>query len=75
MFKEITNNVYHADFVVENKDGVRYAVFEGDWNGEYYEATECHADGTLIKENTVRLYPVDIEVEEDVWERVGYEVR
>lgn len=75
LYHEIKNNVYHADMVVENEDGTRYAVFEEDWNGEYYEATACTADGSLINGETTRLYPVDVEVDEDTWERVGYEKR
>ena len=37
MLKEIRNNVYHAEFVVADEEGQRYAAFEADWNGEYGE--------------------------------------
>lgn len=72
MFKEIKNNVYNALFVVADEDGRRYAAFENDWNGEYYEATACTQDGALIRSKTIKLYPVTVEIEEDVFEVIGY---
>ena len=76
MLKEIRNNVYHAEFVVADEEGQRYAVFEADWNGEYWEATACTESGELIKGETVRLFPVMIHDEEDnTWETIGYEIR
>lgn len=76
MLKEITNNVYHAEFVVADEEGQRYAAFESDWNGEYWEATACTESGELIKGETVRLFPVQKHDEEsDTWETIGYEIR
>ena len=56
MFKEIKNNVYNALFVVADEDGRRYAAFENDWNGEYYEATACTESGELVAGESVKLY-------------------
>lgn len=76
MLKEIKNNVYHAEFVVADEDGQRYAAFESDWNGEYLEATACTESGELVKGETVRLFPVQKHDEEsDTWETLGYEIR
>lgn len=74
MLKEIRNNVYHAEFVVADEDGQRYAAFESDWNGEYWEATACTESGELIKGETVKLYPVMVYLaESDQYETVGYD--
>lgn len=76
MLKEITNNVYHAEFVVADEEGQRYAAFESDWNGEYWEATACTESGELMKGETVRLFPIQKHDEEsDTWETLGYEIR
>lgn len=76
MLKEIRNNVYHAEFVVADEDGRRYAAFEADWNGEYWEATACTESGELIKGETVRLFPIQKHDEEsDTWETLGYEIK
>ena len=76
MLKEIRNNVYHAEFVVADEGGQRYAAFERDWNGEYWEATACNESGELIKGETVRLFPVLKHDEAtDTWETLGYEIR
>jgi hypothetical protein len=73
MLNEVDNNVYNASFVVEDEEsGKRYAAFEDDWNGEYYEATACTKDGDLIKDQTIKLYPVTVEIDEDVFEVIGY---
>lgn len=58
MLKEVKNNVYNALFVAADEDGQRYAAFEPDWNGEYWEATACTESGELIKGETAKLYPV-----------------
>lgn len=74
MFKEIRNNVYHAEFVVADEDGRRYAAFESDWNGEYWEATACTENGELVKGETVKLYPVMVYLaESDQYETIGYD--
>lgn len=74
MFKEITNNVYNALFVAADEDGRRYAAFESDWNGEYWEATACAESGDLIKGETVKLYPVMVYLaESDQYETIGYD--
>lgn len=74
MFKEITNNVYGALFIAANEEGRRYAAFESDFNGEYWEATACTESGELIKDETVKLYPVSIyHAESDQYEEVGYD--
>lgn len=76
MLKEIRNNVYHAEFVVADEEGQRYAAFEDDFNGEYWEATACTESGELVKGETVRLFPVLKHDEEtDTWETLGYEIR
>lgn len=76
MLKEIRNNVYNALFVVADEEGQRYAAFESDWNGEYWEATACTESGDLIKGETVRLFPVlEHDEETDTWETIGYEIR
>lgn len=76
MLKEIKNNVYNALFLAADEEGRRYAAFESDWNGEYWEATACTESGELIKGETVRLFPVMIHDEEaDTWETIGYEIR
>ena len=49
MLKEVKNNVYNALFVAADEEGQRYAAFESDWNGEYWEATACTESGELIK--------------------------
>ena len=74
MLKEIRNNVYNALFVTANEEGRRYAAFESDWNGEYWEATACTESGELIKGETTKLYPVTVYlVEFDQYETVGYD--
>lgn len=74
MLKEIRNNVYHAEFVVADEGGQRYAAFERDWNGEYWEATACNEGGELVKGETVKLYPVMVYLaESDQYETVGYD--
>ncbi|WP_304106939.1 hypothetical protein [Phascolarctobacterium succinatutens] len=74
MLKEIRNNVYHAEFVVADEDGQRYAAFEGDFNGEYWEATACTEGGELVKGETVKLYPVMVYLaESDQYKTVGYD--
>lgn len=74
MLKEIKNNVYNALFVAADEDGRRYAAFEADWNGEYWEATACTESGELIKGETVKLYPVMVYLAEfDQYETVGYD--
>lgn len=74
MFKEITNNVYNALFVAADEDGRRYAAFESDWNGEYWEATACTESGDLIKGETVKLYPIMVYLaESDQYETIGYD--
>ena len=74
MFKEITNNVYNALFVAADEDGRRYAAFESDWNGEYWEATACPESGDLIKGETVKLYPIMVYLaESDQYETIGYD--
>lgn len=74
MFKEITNNIYGALFVAADEEGRRYAAFDADWNGEYWEATACTESGELIKGETVKLYPVNIyHAETDQYEEVGYD--
>ena len=74
MLKEIRNNVYHAEFVAADEEGQRYAAFEADWNGEYYEATACTESGELIKGETTNLYPVMVYLaESDQYETVGYD--
>lgn len=76
MLKEVKNNVYNALFVAADEEGQRYAAFEGDFNGEYWEATACTESGELIKGETVRLFPVLKHDEEtDTWETLGYEIR
>lgn len=73
MLSEVDNNVYNASFIVEDEEsGERYAAFEDDWNGEYYEATACTQDGALIRSKTIKLYPITVEIEEDVFEVIGY---
>ena len=75
MLQEIKNNVYNAEIVVSDGEN-HYAVFEPDWNGEYWEATACTESGNIVKGKTVRLFPVqEYNEEHDVWEIVGYEVR
>lgn len=74
MLKEIRNNVYHAEFVVADEEGHRYAAFEADWNGEYWEATACTESGELIKGETVKLCPVMVYLaESDQYETIGYD--
>lgn len=74
MLKEITNNVYNAIFVAADEEGQRYAAFESDWNGEYWEATACTESGELIKGETVKLYPVMVYLaESDQYENIGYD--
>lgn len=76
MLKEIKNNVYNALFVAADEEGQRYAAFESDWNGEYWEATAVTESGKLIKSETVRLFPIQKHDEEsDTWETLGYEVK
>ena len=48
MLKEVRNNVCNALFVAADEEGQRYAAFESDWNGEYWEATACTESGELI---------------------------
>lgn len=63
-------------FVAADEEGQRYAAFESDWNGEYWEATACTESGELIKGETVRLFPVlEHDEEADTWETLGYEIR
>lgn len=74
MFKEITNNVYNAIFVAANEEGRRYAAFDSDFNGEYWEATACTENGELVKGETAKLYPVMVYcAESDQYETVGYD--
>ena len=74
MLKEVKNNVYNAEFVAADGDGHRYAAFESDWNGEYWEATACTESGDLIKGETVKLYPVMVYLaESDQYETIGYD--
>lgn len=74
MFKEVKNNVYNALFVAADEEGRRYAAFEGDFNGEYWEATACTESGELIKGETTKLYPVHVyHVGTDEYEEVGYD--
>lgn len=74
MLKEIRNNVYNALFVAADEEGQRYAAFESDWNGEYWEATACTESGELIKGETVKLYPVMVYLgESDQYETIGYD--
>lgn len=74
MLKEIRNNVYNALFVAADEEGQRYAAFEADWNGEYWEATACTESGELIKGETVKLYPVMVYLaESDQYETIGYD--
>lgn len=74
MFKEITNNVYNALFVAADEEGRRYATFDADWNGEYWEATACTESGELVKGETTKLYPVSVyHAETDQYEEVGYD--
>ena len=74
MLKEIRNNVYNALFVAANEEGRRYAAFESDWNGEYWEVTACTESGELIKGETTKLYPVMVYLaESDQYETVGYD--
>lgn len=74
MLKEIRNNVYNALFVAADEDGRRYAAFEADWNGEYWEATAVTESGDLIKGETVKLYPVMVYLAEpDQYETIGYD--
>ena len=74
MLKEVENNVYNALFVAADEEGRRYAAFEGDFNGEYWEATACAESGELIKGKTVKLYPVMVYLaESDQYETVGYD--
>lgn len=74
MLKEVKNNVYNALFVAADEEGQRYAAFERDWNGEYWEATACTESGELIKGETVKLYPVMVYLaESDQYETVGYD--
>lgn len=76
MLKEVKNNVYNALFVAADEEGQRYAAFESDWNGEYWEATACTESGELIKGEAVRLFPVlEHDEEADTWETLGYEIR
>lgn len=44
MLKEVKNNVYNALFVAADEEGQRYAAFESDWNGEYWEAKNKKAE-------------------------------
>lgn len=74
MFKKITNNVYNALFVAVDEEGRRYAAFDPDWNGEYWEATACTESGELVKGETVKLYPVHVyHADTDQYEEVGYD--
>lgn len=74
MLKEVKNNVYNALFVAADEEGQRYAAFESDWNGEYWEATACTESGELIKGETVKLYPVMVYLaESDQYETIGYD--
>ena len=74
MLKEVKNNVYNALFVAADEEGRRYAAFEPDWNGEYWEATACTESGELIKGETVKLYPVMVYLaESDQYEEAGYD--
>lgn len=74
MLKEVKNNVYNALFVAADEEGRRYAAFESDWNGEYWEATAATESGELIKGETVKLYPVMVYLpESDQYEEVGYD--
>lgn len=74
MLKEVKNNVYNAIFVAADEEGQRYAAFESDWNGEYWEATACTESGELIKGETVKLYPVMVYLaESDQYENIGYD--
>lgn len=71
MLKEVKNNVYNALFVAADEEGQRYAAFESDWNGEYWEATACTESGELIKGETTKLYPVMVYLaESDQYEMV-----
>lgn len=75
MLQEVKNNVYNAEMVVSDGENC-YAVFEPDWNGEYWEATLCTENGNIVKGKNVRLFPVQEHDEEhDVWEIVGYEIK
>ena len=74
MFKEITNNIYGALFVAANEEGRRYAAFDCDWNGEYWEAAACTESGEIVKGETIKLYPVNVyHAEADQFEEVGYD--
>lgn len=74
MLKEVKNNVYNALFVAADEEGQRYAAFESDWNGEYWEATACTESGELIKGETTKLYPVHVyHAGTDEYEEVGYD--
>ena len=74
MLKEVKNNVYNAEFVAADEAGRRYAAFESDWNGEYWEATACTESGDLIQGETVKLYPVMVYLaESDQYETIGYD--
>lgn len=73
MFKEITNNVHNALFVVTDEEGRRYAAFENDWNGEYWEATACTESGELLTGESTKLYPVVVyHAEFDLFKEIGY---
>lgn len=73
MFKEIKSNVYNALFVVVDEEGRRYAAFENDWNGEYWEATACTESGQLLTGENTKLYPVTVyDAEADQYEEIGY---
>lgn len=74
MFKEVRNNVCNALFVAADEEGRRYAAFERDWNGEYWESTACTESGELVKGETVKLYPVMVYLaESDQYETIGYD--
>lgn len=76
LYQETDNNVFNAEFVVVSPDNsVGYAVFPNTWNGKYWDVTKCRLDGSLINESTARLYPVDVELDEDEWKRIGYRIK
>lgn len=66
-YDELSKKALAANALQEdiNNLGEWFERFGSDyWNGEYFE---------IDKNN--RLFPIQQEVEEDIWETIGYEIR
>jgi hypothetical protein len=88
MVKVLENaKCYNADFLVQDLNGDVYAVFESDWNGEYYDISNNLAvrDKEVVYYSVVKgqsnptgskcLFPAYEKDEDDEHKSVGCEIK